>query len=334
MTSTSARRPLTAVGLLTTAAGVALFVWIVRSIGSRQVLDGFRQIGWGLSIVVILGGLRFAARALAWMLCFEPPYRLAFRDAFGAVIAGDALGSITPLGPIVSEPTKAAFVRSRAPLAPTLTALAIENVLYSLSAAAMIAAGMVALLLRFQLPGELREISEVAIGAVVVLFAASLWLLWKQPAILSRAAAVLPGSTARLERIRALERQAYTFASRRGTAMAPLVGCELAFHVLGVLEAHVSLWMLQGFPPTLLTSFLIETVNRLITVAFKFVPLQMGVNEAGSALLTQVLGLGAAPGATLAVVRKVRTLCWTAVGMVLFLKRGLTARRVLRDAKL
>ena len=331
MTSTSTRRPLTAVGLLTTAVGVALFVWIVRSVGSREVVDGFRQIGWGLTIVVFLGGLRFATRAIAWILCFEPPHRLGFRDAFGAVVAGDALGSITPLGPIVGEPTKAAFVRSKAPLAPTLTALAIENVLYSLSAAAMIAAGMVALLFRFQLPGNLREISEVAIGAVVAIFAACVWLLWKQPAILSRIAGLLPGSTPRLERIRVLEQQVYTFASRRGLAMVPLVSCELAFHALGVLEAHVSLWMMQGFPPALLTSFLVETVNRLITVAFKFVPLQMGVNEAGSALLTQVLGLGAAPGATLAVVRKVRTLCWTAVGMLLFFKRGLRARAVMRD---
>jgi len=325
---------MTAVGLLTTVAGIALFVWIVRSVGSREVLDGFRQIGWGLAIVVILGGLRFATRAIAWMLCFEPPYSLAFRDAFGAVVAGDALGNITPLGPLVGEPTKAAFVRSRTPLGPTLTALAIENALYVLSAAAMIASGMLALLFRFQLPGQLREISELAIGAVALIFAASLLLLWRQPAILSRAAALLPGSTARLERIRTLEQQVYTFASRRGTAMFPLIGCELAFHALGVLEAYVTLWMMQGVPPTLLTAFIIETVNRLITVAFKFVPLQVGVNEAGSALLTQVLGLGAAPGATLAVVRKVRTLCWTAVGMVLFFKRGLTARGVLRDADL
>jgi Lysylphosphatidylglycerol synthase TM region len=329
VTSTSTRRPLTAVGLLATAAGVALFVWIVRAVGSREVLDGFRQIGWGLAIVVILGGLRFATRAMAWMLCFEPPYGLSFRDAFGAVVAGDALGNITPLGPIVGEPTKAAFVRSRVALGPTLTALAIENVLYTLSVAAMIAVGMMALLFRFKLPGELREISEVAIAGVALIFATSLWLVWKQPAILSRAAALLPGSSARLERIRALEQQVYTFASRRGTAMVPLLGCELAFHVLGVLEAHVTLWMMQGFPPALLTSFLVETVNRLITVAFKFVPMQVGVNEAGSALLTQVLGLGAAPGATLAVVRKVRTLCWIAVGMVLFFKRGLSARSVL-----
>ena len=46
------------------------------------------------------------------------------------------------------------------PLAPALTALAIENVLYTLSAAAMIAAGMIALLFRAELPAQLRGVSE------------------------------------------------------------------------------------------------------------------------------------------------------------------------------
>ena len=68
---------------------------------------------------------------------------LRLRDAFAAVICGDAIGNLTPLGPLVGEPAKVAFVRTRR-AHPGLTALAIENVLYTLSAAAMITAGMVA----------------------------------------------------------------------------------------------------------------------------------------------------------------------------------------------
>ncbi|MCR6679913.1 hypothetical protein NVV43_31625, partial [Escherichia marmotae] len=77
----------------------------------------------------------------------------------------------------------AAFVRGRVALAPALTALAIENLLYTLSAAAMIAAGMVALLLRFQLPPDVRGVGELAVGGTFVLFLAALWMLWRQPAL-------------------------------------------------------------------------------------------------------------------------------------------------------
>jgi hypothetical protein len=69
-------------------------------------------------------------------------------------------------------------------------------------------------------------------------------------------------------------------------------------------------------------------------VVFKFVPLQVGVNEAGTALLTGVLGLGPVVGTTIGLVRKVRILCWTAAGTVLLLRRGLSAGRVLDDHEL
>ena len=50
-------------------------------------------------------------RAAAWSLCVEPPHRLPLGEAFAAVVCGDALGNLTPLGPLVGEPAKAAFVR-------------------------------------------------------------------------------------------------------------------------------------------------------------------------------------------------------------------------------
>jgi hypothetical protein len=214
---------------------------------------------------------------------------------------------------------------------PALTALAIENVLYTLSTAAMISAGMITLLFRAELPAQLRGVSQVALAAMLVLFAVALWLLWRRPAVLSRPlASLIPSALhGRIDGVRALEREIYTFATRRRAAMVPLATLELAFHALGVAEVHVTLWMLLGSPPPLVVSFIIETVNRLITVLFKFVPMQVGVNEAGTAVATQVLGLGATPGITLGVVRKVRMLFWTMIGTSLLIRRGLTPRRAL-----
>jgi len=328
---------LTALGALATAGGVILFVWCIRRVGLAEIRSGFAQIGWGIVAIVLLGGVRFALRAMAWKLCVEPPHTLAFREAFGAVIAGDALGNLLPLGPLVSEPAKAAFVRPRLALGPAGTALAIENVLYTLSVAAMIGAGMAALLLISGIPDRLREVSELAIAAVAALFLSMLALLWTRPALVSRLVArVLPGTGGErhVARIRALEKQLYSFASRRASVMAPLIGAELLFHVLGVFEAYITLWMLFGAPPLLIHAFIIETVNRLIIVVFKFVPLGAGVNEIGTAFLTGVLGLGTAAGATIGVVRKVRILCWIGVGTILLVRRGLSAGRVLADAQL
>jgi hypothetical protein len=330
-------RPLTLAGAVTTAAGVALFLWLIWYVGPEEIWAGFRQIGWGLAAIVAIAGLRFAARAAAWRRCLEPPHVLRFFDAFAAVVSGDALGNITPLGPIVGEPAKAAFVRTRVPMGAALTALAIENLLYTLSVAAMIAAGSIALLLRADVAAPLRSAGEIAIGGVFALYLATLWTLWRRPAVLSRGVAAVARLTssasldARVPKVRALEDQVYTFASRRRNALLPLAALELAFHALGVLEVHVTLWLLLGDAPPVLTSFVLETVNRLITVVFKPVPMQVGVNEAGTALVTQMLGLRLELGLTLAIVRKARVLFWLIVGTALLVRHGLTARRVLED---
>jgi hypothetical protein len=320
------RRRASAAGAVSALLGVVLFAWFIERVGAAEIWGGLRQVGWGLLAIVAIAGLRFLARATAWSLCLEPPHRLSIGQAFAGVVSGDSFGNLTPLGPLVGEPAKAAFVRRGVPLAPALTALAVENVIYTLSVAAMIAASMIALLFSFELPGTLRHASEAAVAAILLGLFAALWVLWRRPRILSRVFAALSpeGSAAhaKLDRVRGLEQEVYTFAARRRHLVAPILACEIGFHALGVLEVHVTWWLMQGSPPPLLTSFILEGANRLITVVFKFVPLQLGVAELGTGAFTTLLGYGPAPGATLAIVRKARIIVWTAVGTLLFVRRG------------
>jgi hypothetical protein len=205
-----------------------------------------------------------------------------------------------------------------------LTALAIETFVYSLSAAAMIAAGTLALLFAFDPPAGLRIAAEAIIAAIFALFLIAMVVLWRQPAVLSRMLPIFGArGTSRAERVRAFERQIYTFASRRGWVVALVIGCELSFHALGVLEAHLTLTLLNptGEQPALLTSFILETFNRLFAVLFKFIPYQTGAGEIGSGAVTEVLGLGAATGVTVSVIRKIRMFVWALVGVGLLVGR-------------
>jgi hypothetical protein len=289
-----------------------------------------RQVGSGVAVVIALGGLRFLLRALAWRLCLDDPGSLSIGVAFSAVVSGDAIGNLTPLGPLVGEPAKAALVRGRVPMAPVVAALAVENVLYTLSAAAMVAAGMIALLLTFELPPDaagalMRSVGEIAIAGTIALFGVALWLLWRQPALVSRALGVAPALRKHADRIRALELEIYSFASRHPGTLVPVALAEIGFHALGVAEVYVTLWLLLGAPPSLMTSFLFETANRLVTVVFKFVPLRLGVDEAGTAGFATMIGVAAQTGLSLAIVRKMRVLFWAAAGGLLLVRRGFFA---------
>lgn len=310
---------------LTALLGLILLVVVVVRVGVLAIAADVRQVGWGLLAIIAMGGLRFLLRALAWRLCLEPPHTLSIRDAFAAVICGDAIGNLTPLGPLVGEPAKAAFVRRRVALGPAVTALAIENVMYTLSAAAMIAAGMIALLVRFQLDPAIRGIGEFAVAATLALFAAALWLLWRQPALISRALGIAPRLRRHADRMRELEAQIYSFASRHTQALPALAAAEIGFHALGVAEVYLTLWLLNA-PTSILTAFLFESANRLITVVFKVVPLRLGVDEAGTAAFARIVGLAAKTGLSLGIVRKVRVIFWAAAGGLLLVREGLSVR--------
>jgi hypothetical protein len=310
---------------LTALLGLILLVVVVVRVGVLEIAADVRQVGWGLLAIIAMGGLRFLLRALAWRLCLEPPHTLSIRDAFAAVICGDAIGNLTPLGPLVGEPAKAAFVRRRVALGPAVTALAIENVMYTLSAAAMIAAGMIALLVQFQLDPTIRGIGEFAVAATLVLFAAALWLLWRQPALISRALGIAPRLRRHADRMRELEAQIYSFASRHTQALPALAAAEIGFHALGVAEVYLTLWLLNA-PTSILTAFLFESANRLITVVFKVVPLRLGVDEAGTAAFARIVGLAAKTGLSLGIVRKVRVIFWAAAGGLLLVREGLSLR--------
>jgi hypothetical protein len=329
------RRILT--GAATSVLGLLLLVYLVRQVGLAEIAGGARAVGWGFLVLVALGGLRFAARALAWQRSLDDPSRVRWRDVFAATLAGDALGNVTPLSVLVSEPAKAAYLRPVLPLGPGIAALAVENFLYSLSAAVVVALGMLALLFTFAVPEPIRTIAVVSLGSMIGLLVAAFWMVGRRLAVLSPIVRTLFGSGARasrwLERIQSLEAKTYAAYERRRGRLLPVILCEVSFHVLGVAEIYVTLWLMTGRAPGVLTAFLLESVNRVITIVFKVVPLRVGVDEAGTALFTNVLGQGTATGVTLALVRKARVLVWVIVGLLLLVRRGLGVREIMKDEK-
>jgi hypothetical protein len=67
--------------------------------------------------------------------------------------------------------------------------------------------------------------------------------------------------------------------------------------------------------PTLEQAIVFEALNRVLTVVFKFVPFRVGVDEAASGGVAPVMALNPVAAVTLAVVRKVRSLVWTGIGL-------------------
>ena len=103
-------------GLLTAAGSLLLFWYFVRQAGVGDIAAGVRNLGWTFGVVLLLSGLRFAVRSIAWLRCMPPGHGLRLRDVLPAFIAGDAVGNLAPFGVVVGEPAKSACLADRVPI--------------------------------------------------------------------------------------------------------------------------------------------------------------------------------------------------------------------------
>jgi hypothetical protein len=326
-------------GIIFTILGILLFAYFVKKAGLAEIWADIKQLGAGFLLVLLVSSARPLVRSLAWTRAFTGEHRLRFRDALSAYLIGDAVGTLVPLGIFVSEPTKAALVRKRVPLVASLSALAVENIFYSLSVALFIFAGTAALLFSFNLPKPLRILSIAALVTILLVIPLAFMVLRKRWRFLSGTVDFLHRrgiARVLLERKRAgvrdVEERIYRFYEQSSSRFLFIILMEACFHLAGVAEVFVTLWFISETAPSLMTAFMLESVNRFINVAFKFVPMRVGVDEAGTGMLAKVLGLTTATGVSLAIVRKARILVWTAVGVLLITLRGLSLREVAEGA--
>ncbi len=330
-------RKLARFGFLFAFLGLLLFAYFVRKAGVSQIILGISRLGIGILLILGISAIRQVVRSLAWVRCFEAPHSLRFRDAFAARMMGDALGNIVPLASVaVSEPSKAAFVTNKVPLLVSFSALALENIFYSLSVAIFIFSGTVALLLAFPLKPALRYASFGTLAVTILIVPLGYLVIRRQWKFLSRSISILHGrglgrawTEKAIPRARSLEDRVYGFYQRNSNRLLAILALEMCFHLAGVLEIYTTLWFISDIvAPTLLTAFILESVNRVINIVFKFIPFRLGVDEAGTGMLAKALGFTQAIGAALAIVRKGRDLFWTAIGVALMVRRGLSLKNL------
>jgi hypothetical protein len=320
--------------------GSILFAYALQRAGTADILDGIRRVGWGLLAVLALGGVRFVLRAACWRLCVpdvggrskDRPLRheerpLPFLRAWSAFLAGDAVGNVTPLGLLASEPTKIFLTRHHLATRESISSLALENLVYAASVVAMIGIGVGVLLTEIDVPPPWQAIGVgvlVALGVAAVVVNRLLRGTWDD------ARGARPRWREKLAGVRIA---IVGFSAEYRSRLWQVFALELGFHALAVLEIYITLqWLVGVSSVTVPQAIVFETLNRVVTVAFKFVPFRIGVDEALSGALAPVLAVDPAAGVTLAVVRKIRNLFWSGVGLAIVVAHP--ARRAASDPRM
>jgi hypothetical protein len=231
--------------------------------------------------------------------------------AVSAFFSGDAVGNLTPLGMAASEPTKALLVRHELATSDAVASLAMDNLVYAASIAVVVIAGLIVAMATIPLPLEGRE---AAIALVVIVIVGALVTMRVLRGTWRAEGEQRPRWREALSRIR---QSIVSFWSASPSRVGQAFLLDMIFHVVAVYEIYLTLGWLLERPPTIAQALVFEVLNRAVTVAFKFVPFRVGVDEALSGALAPIMAIQPVAGVTLALVRKVRNLVWTGVGLLL-----------------
>ncbi|HEX6316853.1 MAG TPA: lysylphosphatidylglycerol synthase domain-containing protein [Gemmatimonadaceae bacterium] len=291
--------------------GIPLFIYAVRDAGWSNVVDGVRSVGWWMLAILALSGLRFVLRAAAWQLCIPPQHQFSFGQAFAAFLSGDAVGNVTPLGLFASEPTKVFLIRHRLATREAAASLAVDFVIYSTSAVTMIAVGLTLLLTSVNLS---LGTQEIVVAALAVIGVGVFFVLRMMGRTSKTERDELPGWRGRID---AFRESVTAFSAGHPARLWQIFGLDLLFHAVAVLEVYLTLSLLRPEPPTVVEAVMFGALDRAIMIVFKFIPLRAGVDEIFSGGMAGLLGWPALTGVVLALIRKVRSLFWMGVGLLL-----------------
>lgn len=308
--------------LVLLAAGVALLVFLVRLLGLERILEMLAQIGWHfLTIAAIYAayqGMRAAALRRAVLRTPPPPYR----DTLWIRLSGEAVHFLTFTGPVLAEPTRAWLLHRRGlTTREAAAAVLTEYLIYTFTSAALSSAGLLYLVTAYD-PGPAfaraaRIILYANITFLAVAFIAIIRRIYLIGAIVERVSRIpLVRNRVRVDmgQVHAMEDLLLAVLRDRPGRLLSIVALELGAQALLTFEVY---WVLRALdlPVTPAEPLVIEAATKFVSLAFFFVPTQMGAAEGAYALVFGAIGLTAAAGFVLAFVRRLRTVLVAAVGL-------------------
>jgi hypothetical protein len=310
--------------IVSLVAGLALFVYLIKQTGLDTIVHYIGLMGWGFAFILLLSSLRNFVRAGSWYLAIGPDHRkVGFWQVLNVMLAGEAIKYLTATGPLLGEPAKAAMVRRQVPLLEGFSSVVVENLIYYLSVFLFMLSGLPAIVGLVALPGHLRLAGYVMGGCILAGVAITALAVRRRWYVLARALEYLSRRTAggKRERLgwaasktRAIEENVYSFYEERRGAFYAILGLNLSAHLINVVEVYVILALMQ-LPASLFAAFMVEAVTKIINMVFFFVPARAGVYESGNALVLDAIGMTAAAGVALAIIRKLRAFVWAGYGI-------------------
>ena len=301
--------------------GIALLAYLVLRTGPAALWHEVRSVGYGITIILVLGGLSHLVKVWAWRRTFTCDIsHLSLPRSFAMRLASEAIGQLGIAGKVVGEGVRVSLLGSAVPAANAVSAAALDSVLYILTSVVVAIVAILTSLLVAPLPGKLRIYAllfSAVFAALLILVAVAVGRGWRAMGAVFKAIERVPGCKAWVSRkqqvIDSTERNLLNFHREAPAGFRAALLLNFCAHGLAVSEIYVVLRFLTP-KATVLGAFVLEGLTKLINFVGAINPGNVGTYEGGNMLIGKLFGLTATAGLTLALCRRARALFWTAIG--------------------
>jgi len=303
--------------------GVALLVSLIRGTGPSTVIGQIKTVGWGLGLIIALGGVSHLTKTLAWRLTFLCDIRdVSFARTFGLRLVSEAIGSFGLPGQVLGETARVYLLGSALPVANSISSVTLDRGLYIVTSAFVSATGILAGLFLLSLSRTWRLCAFLfacALAVLLVVTAMAFQRRWPVFSSTLRAIGSLPRFKSWVEGkqlvIDSAESNLFRFYHETPKAFWGSLVLNVACHVMAILEVFLLL-QFMGARTGFLGAFVLEAFTKLINVVGALNPGNFGTYEGGNIILTRLLGIAGAAGLTLGLCRRARSLFWKAMGVL------------------
>jgi len=299
--------------------GFFLLAVLILHFGPARILSLLTSLGWNFLVIVGLFGAHELVRTLAIRFWLPADCRPPVVEMLIIRLFGEAAGALTRTGSFAAEPARAWLLAKRGRgLVSGYSAAAGELMTNGATSAAVnsVVAGTV--LLTTNLTGPIVVLAHVLLWSSLVYLAAVVTLVLPRVGVLEacvHVAGVLPliGRSIRINQTKVTEmrRSISSALMESPLSFARIVSLEIAAQTFLVCEVY---WTLRsmGVPISVASALFVEVMTRALTIV-EFV----GATEMGFAAVFTWLGMPAAIGLSLSLVKTLRSLTAAGFGIAL-----------------
>ena len=310
-------------GVLSAMLGLSLFMWLLARTGFNTIVDQIRLLGLGFFFLLLFSGARYTLRTITWRLCVKTKRNLSLLRLLRIMLVGEALNDASPAGPFVGDSVRVWVASQHMSAEDSATSVTVERLIYSFSVVLFLLGGVVLLLLKIAVPGKARLVTLGLIPGLLLALLVPYLIIRRRCLVAGKVLDLWKGSGIGLgllrryeHRIRAFETSIHDFFLGQRTLFLTVLSINLVTHLVGIGEAYFIL-KATGTQISMLTAFLVESANRAAQMICTFVPFGLGVEEGTAGAAMHALGYGVTAGVSLGIIRKIRTVFWIAVGLLL-----------------